>query len=68
MEIFKKVNVCPKVEINEFVKILESSTQILVNFCGQTDNRTYMILTNRSQTLIDLLIWCLNKPTKFIYS
>jgi hypothetical protein len=34
MEIVKKVNVCPKSEINEFVKILEAGTKALSTFCG----------------------------------
>ena len=68
MEIYKKVNICPKNEINGLVKILETSTKALQTFCGLIDNRTYITITNRTSILIDLLIWCLNRPTKFIYS
>lgn len=68
MEIIKKITVCPKNEINDFMKILEASMKVLFLFCGQIDNRTYMIITNRPIGLVDLLIWCLNRPTKFIYS
>lgn len=27
-----------------------------------------MLVTNRLMPLIDLLLWCLNRPTKFVYS
>ena len=68
IEVFKKVNFCPKTDFNDFIKILESSTKVLSSFCGQKDNRTYMLITNRSANLIDLLLWCFNRPVKFIYS
>lgn len=47
MEFFKKVNVCPKNEINDFIRVLESATKVLCTFCGLRDNRTYMLYTNR---------------------
>jgi len=68
MEICKRVAVCHKNEINAMLKVLESAIKILSKFCGLIDNRTYMILTNRLVPLVDLLIWCLNRPTKFVYS
>jgi hypothetical protein len=48
MEIFKKKDVIPKHEINDFLRILEASTKVLTTFCGQIDNRTYLLLSNRS--------------------
>lgn len=68
MEIYKRVGVCHKNEMNSLLKVLEAAVKILVKFCGLIDNRTYMILTNRLVPLVDLLMWCLNRPTKFVYS
>ena len=68
MEICKRVSVCHKNEIDSLLKALDSAIKILTKFCGLIDNRTYMIVTNRLVPLVDLLIWCLNRPTKFVYS
>lgn len=68
MEICKKLSMCHRNEINEILKILDFSSNVLSLFCGLVDNRTYMLITNRLIPLVDLLLWCLNRPTKFVYS
>lgn len=68
MEICKKVPLCHKNEMSALLKVLDSVIKILSKFCGLIDNRSYMILTNRLVPVVDLLIWCLNRPTKFVYS
>ena len=68
MEICKKLSMCHRNEINEILKILDFSSNLLSLFCGLVDNRTYMLITNRLIPLVDLLLWCLNRPTKFVYS
>jgi len=68
MEVCKRVSVCHKNEQDALLRALDSAIKILAKFCGLIDNRTYMIVTNRLVPLIDLLIWCLNRPTKFVYS
>jgi len=68
MEIYKKVHLCPKSELPSLLRILDPSVKILQSFCQLADNRTHLFLTNRFTVIIDLLMWCLNKPTKFIYS
>ncbi|KRX04677.1 hypothetical protein PPERSA_09469 [Pseudocohnilembus persalinus] len=68
IDIFKKVTIIQKNEINDFVKILEISCIVLQIFCGQIDNRTYLILSNRPLAIIELLNWALHRPTRFVYS
>lgn len=68
MEICKKLSTCHRNEINEILKILDFSSNLLSLFCGLVDNRSYMLTTNRLIPLVDLLLWCLNRPTKFVYS
>lgn len=68
MEICKKLSTCHRNEINDILKILDFSSNLLSLFCGLVDNRTYMLTTNRLIPLVDLLLWCLNRPTKFVYS
>lgn len=40
----------------------------LISFCGFSDNRTYMLVSNRIIILVDLLSWCLHRPTQLAYS
>lgn len=68
MEICKRISVCHKNDINSLMRVWELTIKVLMLFCGLTDNRTYMITTNRILPLIDLLSWCLNRPTKYVYS
>jgi hypothetical protein len=68
MEICKRTTVCHKNEINSLLRLLDTVIKIITKFAGLLDNRTYMLLTNRLVSLVDLLIWCLNRPTKFVYS
>lgn len=68
MEIYKKVNACPKNELNGLIKVLEASSKVLLTFCGQVENRTYLLTTNRAVILVELLIWSLNRQPKIIFS
>lgn len=68
IEICKRVTVCHKNEVNNLLRTLDYAIQIISKFTGLIDNRTYMVLTNRLVPLVDLLAWCLNRPTKFVYS
>ena len=68
IEISKRTTVCHKNDINNLLRILESVIKIISKFSGLLDNRTYIILSNRLIPLVDLLMWCLNRPTKFVYS
>jgi len=68
MEICKKLTMCHRNEINDILRTLDVSSNLLSLFCGLVDNRTYMLITNRLIPLVDLLLWCLNRPTKFVYS
>lgn len=68
MEICKKLTMCHRNEINDILRTLDVSSNLMSLFCGLVDNRTYMLITNRLIPLVDLLLWCLNRPTKFVYS
>jgi hypothetical protein len=64
VEILKKPAVCHKSEIKNLGKILELVVKILMYFSGLIENRNYMVVTNRMTTIVDLLLWVLNKPSK----
>ncbi len=64
VEILKKPAVCLKSEIKNLGKILELVVKILMYFSGLIENRNYMVVTNRVSTIVDLLLWVLNKPSK----
>ena len=49
MDVYKKVNILPKYDISELLKVFETATKVLSNFCYLNDNRTYMLMTNRIQ-------------------
>jgi len=64
VEILKKPAVCHKNELKNLMKIIEFVIKIVLYFCTLTENRNYLIVTNRLSVLLDFLIWVFNKPTK----
>jgi hypothetical protein len=64
MEVLKKPAVCLKSEIKNLGKILELVIKVLTFFSTITENRNYMVVTNRMTVISDLLLWVLNKPSK----
>jgi hypothetical protein len=64
VEILKKPAVCHKSEIKNLGKVIELIVKVLMYFSSIIENRNYMIVTNRLSTLVDLLLWVLNKPSK----
>jgi hypothetical protein len=64
VEILKKPAVCLKSEIKNLGKILELVVKVLMFFGAITENRNYMLVTNRLSVIADLLLWVLNKPSK----
>jgi hypothetical protein len=64
VEILKKPAVCHKSEIKNLGKIIELIIKVLMYFSSIIENRNYMIVTNRLSTIVDLLLWVLNKPSK----
>ena len=65
-EILKKIWSCPRHEVKYILKLLEVLTRFLTIFSGLSDNRTYMIVTNRMIPLADLVCWLLAKPPKMV--
>jgi hypothetical protein len=63
IEICKRISVCHKNEFKSLGKILEYVIKIINTFCALRENRNYMLQTNRMSALIELLNWCLNRPT-----
>lgn len=63
VEICKRIQFCQKNEFKNLGKALESVIRIINTLCGLRENRNYMLQTNRMGVLIDLLKWCLNRPT-----
>jgi hypothetical protein len=63
IEICKRISVCHKNEFKHLGRALEFVIKIINIFCGLRENRNYMLQTNRMQALIELLNWCLNRPT-----
>jgi hypothetical protein len=63
IEICKRISVCHKNEFKHLGRVLEFVIKIIMTFCGLRENRNYMLQTNRMSALIELLNWCLNKPT-----
>ena len=62
-EICKKLSHCHKSEIKHLARMIEYSVKIINIFCSLKENRNYMLSTNRLISLMDLLNWCLNRPT-----
>lgn len=67
IEICKRISVCHKNEFKHLGRALEYVIKIINIFCGLRENRNYMLQTNRMQALIELLNWCLNRPTQLFY-
>jgi len=63
IEICKRISVCHKNEFKHLGKALEYVIKIISIFCGLRENQNYMLQTNRMSALIELLNWCLNRPT-----
>lgn len=57
-----------KSELDDWLKAVDASMTVLVLVVQLQENRTYMLLTNRLVPLVELLLWCLNRPTKSVYS
>ncbi|CDW90779.1 UNKNOWN [Stylonychia lemnae] len=67
IEICKRISVCHKNEFKYLGKMLDYVIKIINIFCGLRENRNYMLQTNRMLALIELLNWCLNRPTQLFY-
>ncbi|KAM3142114.1 hypothetical protein pb186bvf_005768 [Paramecium bursaria] len=68
IDTYKKVSACRKNEYQQFLKIIGIATQILYQYCQVSDNRTYMLVSNKVLPVIDFMYTFLaTKPTKFIY-
>lgn len=63
IEICKRISVCHKNELKLLGRLLDYVIKIISVFCGLRENRNYMLQTNRMLALIELLNWCLNRPT-----
>ena len=57
-----------KSQLDEWLRVVDSGLTLLVLIVQLQENRTYMLLTNRLVPLVELLLWCLNRPTKSVYS
>lgn len=67
IEICKRISVCHKNEFKHLGRVLEFVIKVINIFCGLRENRNYMLQTNRMLALIELLNWCLNRPTQLFY-
>lgn len=67
VDICKRILICPKQEFRHLGKVMEISIKIISLFCTQRENRNYMLQTSRIVPLIDLLNWCLNRPTQLFF-
>lgn len=67
IEICKRISVCHKSEFKFIGRVLEYVIKVLTILCGLRENRNYMLQTNRLAALIELLNWCLNRPTQLFY-
>mmetsp|Transcript_9759 Transcript_9759/g.9537 ORF Transcript_9759/g.9537 Transcript_9759/m.9537 type:complete len:122 (+) Transcript_9759:1216-1581(+) len=67
IEICKRIQICHKNEFKYLGKVLEFVIKIINLFCSLRENRNYMLQTNRLAGLIELLNWCLNRPTQLFY-
>ena len=68
MEICKRMGMVHKSQLDEWLRVVDSGLTLLVLIVQLQENRTYMLLTNRLVPLVELLLWCLNRPTKSVYS
>jgi len=67
VEICKRILICPKQEFKHLGKVIELSIKIIQIFCTLRENRNYMLQTNRIMPLVDLLNWCMNRPTQIFF-
>lgn len=67
VDICKRINICPKQEFRHLGRAIEITIKIIAIFCSQRENRNYMLLTNRILPLVDLLTWCMNRPTQIFF-
>jgi hypothetical protein len=67
VDICKRIFIIPKVEFKQLGKVIELSVKIISLFCTLRENRNYMLITNRILPLVDLLTWCLNRPTSLFF-
>jgi len=62
-DICKRILISRKQEFKHLGKVIELSIKIIQVFCTMRENRNYMLMTNRLMPLIDLLNWCMSRPT-----
>lgn len=67
VDICKRINICPKQEFKHLGRVIDITIKIIAIFCSQRENRNYMLLTNRILPLVDLLSWCMNRPTQIFF-
>ena len=67
IDICKRILICPKQEFKHLGKVIEQTIKIISIFCTHRENRNYMLQTNRILPLMDLLTWCLNRPTQLFF-
>lgn len=68
IEVCKRITTCHNKEINQMLNLIHIIVNILTLYCGFSDNRNYMIVSNRLIVLCDLLSWCLHRPSQFAQS
>lgn len=57
IDLIKISHIIPKFELNDFIMILDSHLNILQRFCVISENRRFMLLTNKVTALMELLSW-----------
>ena len=67
VDICKRILICPRQEFRHLGKAIELSIRIIAIFCSLRENRNYMLQTNRIMPLVDLLNWCMNRPTQIFF-
>ena len=67
VDICKRILIIPKQEFKQLGKVIEMSVKIISLFCTLRENRNYMLMTNRILPLVDLLNWCMNRPTSLFF-
>ena len=67
VDICKRINICPKSEFKYMGAVIEMSIKIIQIFCTLRENRNYMFQTNRVMPLVDLLSWCMQRPTQIFF-
>jgi hypothetical protein len=67
IDICKRIQVTHRNEYKHLGKALDYVIKIINVLCGLRENRNYMLQTNRMSALIELLQWCLARPTQLFY-